>query len=161
MTANTIRPAQVSARKERGALIFGLMLTFLCGAAVVSQVHDYRHMAAVGKVVEGRMTGGYRRVETRRNGAVVSVLNHPTFSYRTEDGKEVVATVDDSLDRSDIQPDRKMLLRYDPENPTSARLAAAVEAGPGFMVWVVGAFTLLLGGLSVHGLIGRHAKSRR
>jgi hypothetical protein len=48
-----------------------------------------------------------------------------------------------------------MLLHYNPENPTSARLAAAVEAGSGFMVWVVGAFTLLFGGLSVHGLFSR------
>jgi Protein of unknown function (DUF3592) len=148
------------ARAQRWLSVFGLMIACLLGYAAVATVQDYRHMAASGKIVEGRMTGSYRQEQTRRNGTLISVKNYPTFSYRTEKGEFFQGTVSDPVQESTIEPGRTMSLRYDPDKPTYIRLAAAVDDGPGFMPWVLGAAALLFGALSTRGLFRRRSPER-
>ncbi|WP_431284463.1 DUF3592 domain-containing protein [Humitalea sp. 24SJ18S-53] len=140
-----------TALPKRRLYIIGILIALGIGAGAASLVRDYVHMLTHGVTTEGRMTGRYREVTSTGRGHAVSL--HPWFSYRTADGSIITATVSDAMDLADIRAGRTMPLRYDPADPSVLRLAEALEAGPGALPWILGGLALIVGGLSVFGLV--------
>ncbi len=140
---------------KRWVFAIGLLIAALPGYGAVSKVQEHRR-ATTMVAVEGRMTGGYREVTSRR---VTST--YPNVSFRTAEGRVVVAAAADALDRGEIRAGRSIALRYDPTEPSKVHLAEAVASGPGVLPWILGLLALLVGIPSVWGLLtGRPLRLR-
>jgi hypothetical protein len=142
-------PTPPSGRKPRLPYVFACVIGLALAAGFAFSAwmlaSDQLHMAAIGKITEGTITG-YKEVRnTGRRGSYLSTTYHPTFRYRTEDGKTVEGTVLDSLERDEIKVGQVMRVMYDPAHPTDVRLASAVEAGLGTNIWMLGGAALLMG----------------
>ena len=120
-----------------------------------SLLQDHWRISATGIQVEGTMTGSYRQVQSTRSGTVTGTTYNPTFSYRTPQGNVVLGTVQDSVDRAEIERGRRMALIHDPQDPFSVRLASGLAAGPGLAPWVIGILALVVGIPSLIGLMRR------
>ncbi|WP_211877852.1 DUF3455 domain-containing protein [Plastoroseomonas hellenica] len=140
---------------KRWVCVLGLLIAFGLGWGGWAVVQDHQRAATTGSEVEGRMTGGYREVTSRRGGRVVSTSYYPTFSYRTAEGRIALGTVSDAIERAEIGVGRTMLLRVVPGDPPTVRIAAELAAGPGAVPWVLGGLALALGIPSAIGLFRR------
>jgi hypothetical protein len=156
-TATTAAGAAGAARApvKRWVCVLGLLIAFGLAWGGWAVVQDHQRVAASGVEVEGRMTGGYREVTSRRGGRVVSTSYYPTFSYRTADGRISLGTVSDAIERNEIRAGRTMPLLMVPGDPPVVRIAAEVAAGPGALPWVLGGLALALGVPSALGLLRR------
>ncbi|WP_426954087.1 DUF3592 domain-containing protein [Muricoccus radiodurans] len=140
---------------KRWICVLGLLAAFGLSWGAWALVQDHQRAATSGIEVEGRMTGGYREVQSRRGNRVVSTTFYPSFSYRTPEGRVALATVSDSVEREEIRAGRTMPLRFVPGDPPVIRLASAVAGGPGAWPWVLAAFAMALGIPSAMGLLRR------
>lgn len=147
--------APARAPVKRWVCVLGLLIAFGLAWGGLAVVQDHQRTVASGVEVEGRMTGGYREVTSRRGGRVVSVNYYPAFSYRTPDGRISLGTASDAIERTEMWVGRTMPLRVVPGDPPVVRIAAAVAAGPGAVPWILGGLALVVGTLSAIGLLRR------
>ena len=110
-----------------------------------------RHILAVGRIVDGTITGE-QEVRTSGRRGVVSITYRPTFRFRTADGKDVEATATDKMDRAGIVPGRVMRVMYDPGEPSYVRIASVVEEDDGSLPWTFGGLAAVVAALSVFGV---------
>ena len=144
---------------SRWVYLVGVLLALGIGYGAWTLVRDHQHMARVGIAVDGSMTGRYREVMSTGRGRTTSY--YPGVSFRTADGRVVMASAANAVPQSDIQPGRVVALRYDPSDPSTVRLAADLDGGPGVLPWILGGLALLVGVLSVLGVVrGRTARLR-
>ena len=129
----------------------GLALALGLAWATLGMVQDYRRMAGNGIAAEGRMTGSVREVRSSGRGRTTS--HYPGFSFRTAEGRIVLATSADAVEPGEIRAGRVMPLLYDPADPSVIRLAKAVGDGPGALPWLLGGLSLLLGGAAGWSLV--------
>lgn len=140
---------------KRWVCVLGLLIAFGLGWGGLAVVQDHQRALTAGVEVEGRMTGGYREVTSRRGGRVVSVSYYPTFSYRTAEGRIALGTTSDAIERNEIGVGRTMLLRVIPGDPPVVRIAAELAGGPGVLPWILGGLALALGIPSALGVLRR------
>lgn len=140
---------------KRWVCVLGLLIAFGLGWGGLAAVQDHQRTVASGVEVEGRMTGGYREVTSRRGGRVVSVNYYPAFSYRAAEGRIALGTSSDAIERTEMWVGRTMPLLIVPGDPPVVRIAAAVTAGPGAAPWILGGLALVVGALSAIGLLRR------
>lgn len=121
---------------KRWVLLLGVLIALAVGYGAWTTVRDHQHMAGVGIAAEGRLTGRYREVTSAGRGRATSY--YPVVSFRTADGRVVVASAADAVAQGEIQPGRVVAVRYDPSDPWKVRLAEAVDGGPGALPWILG-----------------------
>ncbi|MES2713493.1 MAG: DUF3592 domain-containing protein [Pseudomonadota bacterium] len=116
------------------------------GSWQIWSTHD--RMARVGVEVEGRMTGAYREVRARGGSSL-----YPTVSYRTREGRVIIGPVEHAVDMAEIQRNRVVALRYDPDTPDRVHLASAVAGGAGVLPWILAVLGLGTAALGVTVLV--------
>lgn len=124
------------------AIALAIAFALFFGAWQILSTHD--RMARVGIPVEGRMTGAYREVRARGGSSL-----YPTVSYRTQEGRVIVAQTEHSVDMAEIQRGRAVPVRYDPATPERVHLASAVAGGAGVLPWILIGLGLGVGALGV------------
>ncbi len=163
------RRSQPLTRAQRwlaaSACAVALLVALGVGHGYWTTLEEHWRLASTGVATDGTIVSDqevqYRAGRTGASGA--SVAYTPTFRYRTAEGRVVEGTVPESLPRDEIRPGRIMRVVYDPANPTTVRLASAVERGPGFFLWLesglLGLFIALLGVALLSLLFQRNAVS--
>lgn len=116
------------------------------GAWQIWSTHD--RMARVGVEVEGRMTGSYREVRARGGSSL-----YPTVSFRTREGRVIVGPLEHAVDVAEIQRNRVVALRYDPDAPDRVHLASNVAGGAGVLPWILAGMGLGVGALGAMVLV--------
>lgn len=131
-------------RKKGGGIGFGLFfaaLGLLFAYFSWSQFNDHWTLRANGERVQGVIVG-YDTVRGRR-----STTYYPVLRYNTRDGATVQASATGSASPEDLPRGSRVALVYEKGNTSHVRLAASVDAGPGFTPWFLGFLALVMFGL--------------
>lgn len=136
--------AAAKPRKKGGGIGFGLFfaaLGLLFAYFSWSQFNDHWTLRANGERVQGVIVG-YDTVRGRR-----STTYYPVLRYNTRDGATVQASATGSASPEDLPRGSRVALVYEKGNTSHVRLAASVDAGPGFTPWFLGFLALVMFGL--------------
>jgi hypothetical protein len=149
--AVTPRQPDASPAPKRLIFIIGLLIAGGLGYGTLSTFQDHARLVSTGMAVDGRMTGRFREVQSTGRGRVVSY--YPIVSFRTVEGRVVVTSTVDTIDREAVVAGQSVRLRYDPADPFIVRLADTLASGPGPTPWILGGLSAVVALLSVWGLV--------
>jgi len=103
-----------------------------------SQANAHWALAARGQRTEAVILR-YEEARGRR-----STSWYPVFQFATPEGLRVEATSGVPAEPAQWPRGRRVIVVYEPGNPTNVRQAAAVEAGPGVTPWILGVMAFLM-----------------
>lgn len=105
-------------------ILFGL--AGFAGFSAWDRLSNHNRLAWEAIPVEAQMTGAYDSRRGRRGPFL-----HPEVSYRTREGRQIVAFLVQDMGLAEIQRGRILPAGYDPAAPESVHSAYTLADGPG------------------------------
>jgi hypothetical protein len=118
-----------------------------------SRIDDHRALSSRG-VKADAVVAGYEDVRGK-----YGMTYYPVFRFAAE-GRPVQATSGAAADPSELRRGQRVVVVYDPADPSRVRHADALAAGLGPTPWVTGLLALLMFGLASLFVLPSRAKPR-
>jgi hypothetical protein len=116
-----------------------------------SRIDDHRVLSSRGVQAEATVAG-FEDVRGRHG-----MTHYPVFRFAVA-GQPVQSTSGAAADPSALRRGQRVVVVYDPADPSRVRHAAALEAGVGATPWVTGLLALMMFGLASVFLLPARAK---